>query len=95
MQKPTDRFRRLGRIVGLNFLVGKIVFVFAPLICTAAWLLAALNVTGIWLDCIPSSSLYPCRSQAVAWRETLASIVAPALLTLIVCAEAHRLNNPR
>ena len=68
----------------LGLLLGFILF---------TWLLAALNVAGIWLGCIPSPSEYdPCPSKAVAWTETLGSIVAPALLTLLVCAIARRVR---
>jgi hypothetical protein len=67
----------------------------AALVCTAAWLWAAIHVAGIWLDCLPNSTEYPCPTPVSAWEHTLATIAAVTALTVLVGLAARRLTKER
>ena len=66
----------------------------AALMCIV-WLFAAFHVAGIWFNCIPNSTEYPCPTTASAWKQTVATVALTAMLTSLAFSSAQQLKRSR
>ena len=67
----------------------------AIFVCLVAWLVAAIGIAGIWLNCIPHDPEYGCPTETAAWERTLGFVVAAGVLTVFVWLGTRRLTSAR
>jgi len=59
--------------------------------CVVAWLLAAVAIAGVWLDCLPGDAEYPGLTTTAAWERSIVVLVAVVALTAVIWVGTRRL----